>query len=407
MKSTNITISLDTRRELKDGTYPLIMRLGHNERTTSIPLSISLPANDWDNENKIVKKSYKGVSSVSYINNLIQKKKSDAMDVIFKLHEANVLDKFSVTSLRDKIVGAGKSLSFIHFANQTIDELQQANRIGTAKSYRGVVNVLTTFCGGKDLQFKDINYSFLNRFETNHKKNGNQLNGLAVYMRTIRAIFNKAIKEGVTDQALYPFNDYKIRTVPTEKRALDWDALKKIISLQLEPNDNGFRARNYFVASYMLYGMNFADMAFLEKSDIKDGRIVYRRKKTSKLYNIKITDSLNVILQYYMNQTQDSKYIFPIIKRETAALQDKDIQWARKRYNKQLKHLAKICGIEQNLTTYVSRHSFATQAMLQEVPLNAISIMLGHSSLKTTEIYLKTLPSNILDDYNAKILDKV
>lgn len=395
------------RRELKDGTYPLIMRLGHNERTTSIPLSISLKPNDWDNEKKIVRNSYKGVGSVSHMNNLIGKKKSDAMDVIFKLHEANELDKFSVSALRDKIVGAGKSLSFIHFAKQQIEELIQTKRIGTAKSYKGVVSVLETFWGGKDLQFKDVNYSFLNRFEINHKKNGNQLNGLAVYMRTIRAIFNKAIKEGVADQTLYPFNDYKIKTTPTEKRALDWDALKKIISLQLEPKDGGFKARNYFVASYMLYGMNFADMAFLQKSDIKDGRIVYRRKKTSKLYNIKITDSLNVILQYYMSHTPDSKYIFPIIKRETAVLQDKDIQWARKRYNKQLKNLAKICEIDQNLTTYVSRHSFATQAMIQEVPLNAISTMLGHSSLKTTEIYLKTLPSNILDDYNAKILDRV
>ena len=86
-------------------------------------------------------------------------------------------------------------------------------------------------------------------------------------------------------------------------------------------------------------------------------------------------------------------------------LQDRDIMWARKRYNKGLKDLAKLCGIEKNLTSYVSRHSFATKAMLQEVPLNAISTMLGHSSLKTTEVYLKSLPTNVLDAYNAKIME--
>jgi site-specific recombinase XerD len=83
---------------------------------------------------------------------------------------------------------------------------------------------------------------------------------------------------------------------------------------------------------------------------------------------------------------------------------DKDIQWARKRYNQKLKEIAQLCGIESNLTSYVSRHSFATQAMLAEVPMNAISAMLGHSSLKTTEIYLKSLPSNVLDEYNSRIV---
>lgn len=85
-------------------------------------------------------------------------------------------------------------------------------------------------------------------------------------------------------------------------------------------------------------------------------------------------------------------------------LQDRDIMWSRKCYNKRLKTIAEICGIEKTLTSYVSRHSFATQSMLQNVPINAISSMLGHSSIKTTEIYLKSLPNNILDDYNAQIM---
>jgi integrase/recombinase XerD len=167
-----------------------------------------------------------------------------------------------------------------------------------------------------------------------------------------------------------------------------------------------FNARNYFVASYMLYGMNFTDMAHLKKENIVNGRIQYRRKKTSKLYDIKITEGLQKILSFYKEKSPDSEYIFPIIKRETAIDQFYDIRDIRKRYNKNLKALAELCGIEQNLTSYVSRHSFATHAMLEEVPINAISTMLGHSSLKTTETYLKSLPSNILDDYNARILKK-
>lgn len=402
--NTNIVVSLDTRRKKSDGTYPLVMRLGHNERTTSIPLGISLVEKDWDAKNRIVRKSYSGLSSVTRLNNLIQKKKSEAMDIIMKLEEDGRLSTLSLTAIRERVSQPNSSKSFFTYANLIIEDLKEANRIGTARSYQGVISILKTYCNEKDLHFQTITYEFLTKFGTLHLSKGNTANGLAVYMRTIRSIYNKAIKAGVVEKELYPFDDYKIKTVPTEKRALEWDLLKEIINLKLKPGHECFNARNYFVASYMMYGMNYTDMAFLKTTDIEDGRLRYRRKKTSKLYDIKITNSLFEILNYYIKLNPDSEYLFPILKRENLALQYKDIQWSRKRYNKKLKNLAELCGIDTNLTSYVSRHSFATQAMLQQVPLNAISAMLGHSSLKTTEVYLKSLPANILDDYNTRIL---
>jgi integrase/recombinase XerD len=402
--NTNIVISLDERREKKDKTYPLVMRLGHNERTTSIPLKISLLKKDWDDEARIVKKSYSGTNSVTWINNKIQKDKADAMDIILKLHESELLQNLSIVDIRNRIVKNSSSTSFFNYTNQIIEDLKSANRIGTAKNYKGVVAVLKTFNNDKDLSFKDITFNFLTKFENYHLGKGNSYNGLSVYVRVVRAVFNMAIKDGIIEKDSYPFSNYKVKSVPTEKRALELELLQAIINKKIPAKHICFNARNYFVASYMMYGMNFTDMAYLKKTDIIDGRIQYRRRKTSKLYDIKITPNLNKILLHYISKNGDSPYIFPIIKRESALQQDKDIQWARKRYNKKLKELAKLCKIEQNLTSYVSRHSFATQAMLQQVPLNAISAMLGHSSLKTTEVYLKSLPSNILDDYNDKIL---
>jgi integrase/recombinase XerD len=70
-----------------------------------------------------------------------------------------------------------------------------------------------------------------------------------------------------------------------------------------------------------------------------------------------------------------------------------------------LKVVVEKCNIEQKVTSYVSRHSFATQAMLQDVPLLAISRMLGHNRLTTNQIYLKSLPSEVLDDYNKKLVE--
>jgi len=432
MNSTSVKVSLDTRRSKSDGTYPLILRLTHKRKTTSIKIGIHLRKEDWDAETLEVKKSYKGTSNVKRLNNEIQKKKAEALDKILKLEEKSKHVPLTVTDVKQHIDPSATSQSFYEFGERLVKDLISTERIGTARSYEGVINVLKTFNKGKplaknlggnpketnklkfaakfkeihyrDLSFEEINYNFLTQFENYHLSSGNELNGLAVYMRTIRSIYNQAIKAGGVDKSLYPFAAYKIKTEPTKKRALDITYLTKIIGLDLTENHPSFDARNYFVVSYMMYGMNFADMAFLQKSDIANGRIRYRRRKTSKLYDIKIGESLAGILTHYIQKTPTSKYVFPIIKRETAVLQQRDIQTARKAFNKNLKDIATLCGIEQNLTSYVSRHSFATQAMIQNVPVSAISAMLGHSSLKTTEIYLKGLPSDILDDYNLKIL---
>lgn len=131
----------------------------------------------------------------------------------------------------------------------------------------------------------------------------------------------------------------------------------------------------------------------LKKTDIIQGRVDYRRSKTSKHYDIVLFPALQAILEYYSQSNPDSKYVFPILEEEDLEIQTHKVKWARKRYNARLKLLANKCDIESNLTSYVSRYSFATQALLRSVPIAAISATLGHSNVKTTEIYLKvTIP---------------
>ncbi len=407
MKTTNISVSLDTRRVKKDNTFPIILRIGHNGRTTSINLGYSVKNSEWDDSKKIVTKQYKGTETVTRLNNFIQKTKAHAMDVILKLHERNELQQLTVIEIKERIVNHHSRNSFLDYGNQVVADLRLAHRMGTARSYAGVLKILQAYCNHGDISFQQITHSFLSQFEISHREHGSGTNSLGVYMRTIRAMYNRAIKDGLVERELYPFEYYKIKTAPTQKRALDAPLLAAIIQLQLEPSNPLFNTRNYFVASYMMYGMNFTDMAYLEKSDIIDGRIHYRRKKTGKVYDIKITEGLQKILSFYISQKPENDYVFPIIKRESSYEKNEDIIGARKRYNKKLKQLAIACEISQNLTSYVSRHTYATQAMLHQIPLNAISTMLGHSSLKTTEVYLKSLPSTKLDEYNALVLNQL
>lgn len=226
-------------------------------------------------------------------------------------------------------------------------------------------------------------------------------------MRGIRALFNKGIKAGLIEKEAYPFTYYTIRQIPTEKRALEAGDIRRILELELPKDEVLFRYRNYFICSFFLYGMNFTDMAYLQLSNIIDGRIRFRRKKTGKLYDIKITEQLREILDIYLVGKSKEDYIFPVIKREDPAKQEREINWERQRYNRGLKKIQKLCGIEQKLTTYVSRHSFATQAMLHNIPLEAISSMLGRSKLNTTQIYLRSLPTAILDEYNEQLIQAI
>jgi len=150
-------------------------------------------------------------------------------------------------------------------------------------------------------------------------------------------------------------------------------------------------------------GMSFIDMAFLTLKNLEKGRVNYRRAKTSKLYDFMISEQLHQILDFYTKGKQKDDFVFQVIKTEDLESQYRNVESERRNYNKRLKQLAEKCKIGSNLTSYVSRHSFATQAMLQNIPLSAISQMLGHSSLTTTQIYLKSLPNNIMDDYMKKM----
>jgi integrase/recombinase XerD len=403
--NTLITLMLDKRRMKKDGKYPIIFRLTHNRKTTSISTGYSILEIHWDEKKKEVKTSYKKVESVRLLNIILLKENARINEIINRLYDKGELQYLSINQVKQRITRKMNYSSFTEYGNHLVKELTDVRRFGTARSYKFTIGIMQTFAQKIDIKFNEVNYDFLKRFEKFHlTKEDNSINGLAFYMRTIRAIYNKGIKDGCIDKEAYPFSEYKIRVAPTKKRAIDISHIKKILDLQLPVEHELFHTRNYFLISYMLYGMPFMDMAFLKVGDIKNGRVVYQRKKTLKNYDIKISEMLNEILKFYKVGKSKKDFLFPIIMREDPKQQYDDVGRLRAMYNDKLKKIAVLCKIDQTLSSYVSRHSFATNAMLQDIPLQAISSMLGHSKLNTTQIYLKSLPNEILDRYNERLI---
>src|SRR5690606_32964453 len=161
-----------------------------------------------------IKRSFSGTSSVSKLNNRLLKEKTRAVDIINDLYERNKLNFLSVLQLKSRIVKTVSQDSFYEYSLSLVKELNDTERFGNANTYYAITKVLKKFHDRNDLKFNDVNYDFLKRFESWHFSRGNSVNGLSVYMRTIRAIYNKAIKSGIISKESYPFTNYKIKTAP-------------------------------------------------------------------------------------------------------------------------------------------------------------------------------------------------
>jgi len=402
--STNVKIVLDKRFDKADKTYPLIIRISHNRRNISIPLGYSLPEKDWNENTKEVKSSFRGVSNVTRLNKLIQQKKINAMDIINQLQDSGEIENLTIKEIKSRIVARSSDATFLKFTEELISELKQAGRFGYAKSINDTLQVVKKFKNEKDFTFKQLDYKFLDQFESACRGQGMKINSIAVFMRTIKMIYNRSIKAGIVKRELYPFTGYKIKTTKTKKRAVRREVIETIEKLELQESTRIWHSKNYFLFSFYAMGINFADLARLKMSNIVEGRLEFTRQKTKKHYSIKINEPIQNILNLYVVNKNENDFIFPIISRGgNSELEYRDVTEKRRIHNKLLKEIATLCGIESNLTSYVARHSWATIAKRKGVPVAAISEGMGHGDVKTTEIYLDSFDKEVLDDYNDLI----
>ncbi len=162
---TSLNLSLDTRRKRKDNTFPIILRLSHFQKTTSIASGQSVQGIYWDDSKKQVRRSYKGVKSVQFLNNLLLSELAKAQEIINRLHYKGELDFLSIKQLKDKIVRKSKYESFFEYGLSKAKELRVSQRFGTARNYEGVLSILKVFTKEKDLKINELNHNFLERFE--------------------------------------------------------------------------------------------------------------------------------------------------------------------------------------------------------------------------------------------------
>ena len=398
-------IILDTRTKKKDGTFPLKLRIVHNRQTYPVSLKYSILGKDWDDAGQKVKASCKVVENVNRLNAILNKEKQKALEEFSKLHDSGQAERLAFSEIKEKIETKSSEVMVLAYAQHLINEMNEAKKIGNAEVYKTMRNSIRTFSKEKDFPLKQLSFAWLKKYEAWYLGKGNSLNGLSVNLRTLRALFNRAIKEKRITREFYPFNEYSIKKEETKKRAIPASDLE-LIKCYEPKTKRQQKAKEYFLLSYYLMGASFIDLAYLKVDNIIDGRIEYKRKKTGRLHSIMVTSSLLKILTPYLDGKQPGDFILNIIKSDDPKTQYKQVKKALKQYNKYLEEIAKECGISFNITSYVSRHSYATIAKYKGVPTAVISEALGHSSEEVTQVYLSSFDKTVMDKYHSMIIDE-
>ena len=401
---TTVSLALDTHVK-PDGTYPVVLRIVHFRKPAQIITGICVKQEHWDEKARCIKPTYRGTQSVTRLNNHLQKKKTEATDKITKLDEIGKLHGLTAAQVKKHLEGKKGTQSFFAYAKDLIDGMKEALQIGNARAYESAIAALHNFTGDRNLAFREINYDFLVTFEQAHYAKGNTVNGLSVYLRTIRAIFNKAILSGLVDENLYPFKLYKIKGKRSGKKAMPHSAIKTVEGLTETKARKHRWVRDYFLLMYFLRGMSFVDLANLKIKYIDSGRIKYDRKKTGSPLDIEIPPQAQAILDIYIKGKSDEDYVLPIITASTPEQQYYQVIDKRRKFNKYLKEFANDYGLPKGVSSSIIRNTFATRANDMGVPLSVISEFLGHSDLRTTQIYLDGLPKGLTDEYSRKVLE--
>jgi integrase len=318
----------------------------------------------------------------------------------------NDFDKRGYAYTPDDVTAEFQRISHEHtlfnFMQREITQLQQRGKIRTSETYQTTLNSYRDYRKGEDIMLDAITSDEMQLYEGAMTARGLCPNTTSFYMRILRAVYNKAVEKGITEQK-YPFKHVYTGVSKTIKRAITLDDIKRVKTLELPANTSLFLARDLFLFSFYTRGMSFVDMAHLRCKDVQCGCITYRRHKTGQLLTIKIEKCTQEIIDRYHNP--DSDYVFPIIK--TAGREYREYKNALKLINVRLKEIGRMIGTPIKLTTYVGRHSWGSAAKTSNIPISVISESMGHDNETTTQIYLASLDTSVIDQANAKILKKL
>lgn len=396
------TFQIDIRRntKLKSGLYPIYIFFNSQSEQRKISLKKKVKLQDWkgDPMKGFVKSSDPLAQDLNFQLNRIWRESSELIDQANRY--AWSLEKIIREYNKERASGS----TLLEFGHTMVEEKIKLGKTGNAKVYHSALEQIKKF-NNKDIALSELDYEFLNKFKNYKKESGVTNNTIANYLRSLRAIYNEAVKRGLTDDQR-PFKSGLIEKSKPKKRGIDRETVRQLEELEgLTGNDE--KAVKLFLLCFYLRGIDLIDLVHLKPESLKKGRIRYERYKLddSPELNVKVEpEALDILQQYKGND-----YLIDFLKRPKNDSMEAQTEYELN-YCRFLYHLKKICTMHdiERVTFKAARHSWGTIARNEaNVSYDLIREALGHASKNMTDFYLKEYPEHVLDEANRKVIDCV
>lgn len=407
----------------KDNTHPIMINISGDGKRKRIAFKpgIWLKESEWDTQNNTLKKkmptnpdykTYLNLRStisdkISEYDSMIKELESDGREV--------TIDQ--LIEMVENPIKRGKTV--FEYWEGHIASIKKSGHIGNSRVYTGALSMLKRYVKEVDFKFYEIDKGFLLGYRDFMSEKGYKPNYISLNIRTFQALYNHAKDHGYV-KGESPFENKAIlkgiRKNRTPKRAISMEEVERIFNLEYEPGTRLFNSQNYFIFGFLGDGINFVDMAFLKWTNIVDGEIEYVRhkKKSTKPETTRfpITPEISRILSHYKPLTgiDPENYIFPIFHKHLH-ITPQQLENRRAKILSQLNDDLKIIGVKAKirtpLTTYVWRHSLATQLISDGASLEDVRMKMDHESIGTTETYIKDLQRKKRNKYSTNLSDRL
>ncbi|MBN1185377.1 MAG: site-specific integrase [Bacteroidales bacterium] len=382
------------------------MRITADRKSKYIYFNVYIFPDQWDEANQKVRKNH---TNASQINTLIKNKLAEAQLIYL---DQEIRKKLTTsTELKNLIKRKRNGITFFKYAQEYLNDLYGSGKIKVYKSDKSRIENFKKFMNNNDPFFEDISTEVLKQF-VNYLKGKKSLKPRSIinHLILIRTLYNKAISDSIVEQNYYPYGRGKltIRIPDSQKIGLDEVEIKKIEKLGLQEKSMLWHTRNVFLLSFNFAGMRIGDLLRLKWGDFRDGRLFYVMGKNNKPGSIKINFKATEILERYKPENPDPKdYVFPELKQanqKDPVDMERKVNNATKNFNKSLKTIAKLAGINKNLFNHIARHSFGYIAG-DKIPIHILQNLYRHSSIITTANYQQSFTNKEIDNAIDKVLD--
>ena len=375
----------------------ICLQLIRNRKIKLLRTRFRLFPAEWDNQKETILLGNSDTERQSYLQSVKTGLNADLKQLKELICLLETKSDYTVNELADLYRTNSFNGYLFPFIDYVVKQLKEGNRNKTAAILSTSKRSFERFLDGQDILLDKIDNDLMRKYEIYLKNTSMMKNTLSCYMRSLRSVYNQAVKRGLTAQK-NPFANIFTGIDKTVKRAVNEDVIIRLKNMNLTDYTELSLARDLFMFSFYMRGISFIDMANLRKSNIKNGYIAYSRSKTKQILTIKIEDCMNRIITQYESQTIDD-YLLPIY-----TTQNRENTSQLRNYNKRLKRISDLLGLEKSLSSYVSRHTWATLALRKGISVEVISESMGHESETTTRIYLASLGQSAVDKANAEII---